>query len=1214
MNFFPSKTPHAGVVATSLLTLINLSTARADEQSEPVGFHQTGGTILVIDDTRILTVNSSFESGVHVSSAQPGAANVTIGNGVKLTGAPFSNYAALSIGSGAGQEGVLNLSAGGSIEFDLSAVNSGIKDLFVATGGGKGTLNMTGGSILNAPGAKNYTRIWVGNEAGSEGVFNQSGGTVHNGFGSFYIGVNGGGGTYNISGDAVLTTGGGRLGIGHGVGSEGLLTVKDNAVVNYVFQDAAFSLGWSGGNGRIEQSDNSTVNILIGGYASIGQNTGSRGTYELNGGTLNFSAFGGGAAKSIVFGDAVGSVGEFIQKAGVSTWGDSEIQLGKSGDGEFTVEGGTATLQKGIKLAVNAGSTGTLNLSGGTLEVGGTNGISQGAGTAEFNWTGGTLKVVRAHLTSALDLNVIKSAATGAARATLETNEFNATLSGKITGDGVLLKTGAGVLTLTGDNLLTRGDQMTSSNKAEFYVVGGTVAQTAGTSVIDYVGVGSGAGANGTYTMSGGSLTTRQGFQVGDWDGIGQLNQTGGAITSIGSTNIGNQGGTGEFNLSGGTFTQTGGFASIGRSDRDVTSAGTLNLSGTGVFVVSSNGDLIIGDRDGNKAQGSGVLNQSGGTIRVHEGGQFWIGGYGDGTYNFTGGVIEVGGSGFNGRYGDRTAAGLSVFNFGGGTIKVVGSDLASNAAMRLASNTLSTLDTNGHNATFTSGISGAGGLVKTGQGNATLAGANSFAGLLVQQGSVTNGNGTTSVSVLAVGADGASGGNYTLSGGTLNVGVDDVAHGELTIGGGAGGSGSMVISGGVLNVGKENNFGRFFVGAYDGTGVMTHTGGTLNASGPFHLGNRGGHGTYNLSGGLLNVGQYPASGDSNSLTLGRSVSGGQTNVSQGYLNISGTARLVVNTNTPLLIGGDANSVAALSEGYVTQSGGTVSVSSWIDVGSKGRGEYHLNGGTLEISGANAIRSTSGDYVFNLGGGTLKAMNAALTTTVKAHAVADTTSTINTNGVSVTFNQGLSGTGGLHKTGAGDLVIAGVSDYAGELAVKAGALIVNGSFASARVVAESGSVVSGHGEVGSLSLLAGSTLNFGNDTGLLAVTGDLRLASNSMLSLTFTNGSELSALTIGGTLYAGGTLRLDFGNASQFDYETSFSVFEAGAIVGSFGTVILPNLSAGYAWDTRALNTTGVLAVSAVAVPEPSTWAALLGAGALAFAWWRRRAVHPRSA
>lgn len=874
---------------------------------------------------------------------------------------------------------------------DVTVQNSNNLTAFLRIGyGSAGTLVIKDGASLEVGSATRYANVQIGQGSGVAGSVLQEGGSF-TAIGSFNVGVNGGTGTYTIT-DGTLT-----------FAHAGPTAANRTSLVSIGFNNATSSVGTSTGNFNIEGGvvELSAVQPAVGGEAgtAIGFIIGNRSMDAL-------TVYGGGTAGA--------------------------------GNGHVTQTGGIFRVGAGANLFLSGYGNGVYDLNGGTLEIGGGSLQAKYGNhpqyTYDFNLGGGTIKVIGSNLSTSVDADLI-----GGTTSVIDTNGLDATWSGNLEAEGLhqidfggsaLVKTGLGTLTFSGASRVLD----------TFAVTGGDIRQTAGaTSAVEFM-VGSGSGSEAGYVMDGGTLvinpstradnvtTVAGSFRVGDFGGTGTFTQNAGTVTVAdnGALNIGNQGGSGIYNLNGGSLVLGNGLHVVGRSDTvKPASQGVLNIDG-GNLTVRNNGSLFLGNNVSNPNTGfSSTLNQTGGVLHFDAGTKFYLSAYTSGTYRLSGGTLEIGGASLKSTYNGQGDGGT--FNWGGGTIKVIGSSLVTDVLAALIDGTISTVNTDGFNATFLGTITGPGALAKTGLGALTLSGTNTFGALAVQQGSATNGSGTTTVGILGIGADGAVGA-YSLTGGAVNVVSASPDHGELTVGGGAGGSGTLTITGGQLNVGDADSYGRVFVGAYDGSGTVTQSGGTVNTSGPFHIGNRGGFGTYTLTAGTLNVGRYPAADDSNALILGRSRVGQQVNVSKGYLNIGGSGALVLNTNTPLLIGGDAGSTASLSEGYVNQTGGVVTVNSWIDLGSRGYGEYNLSGGTLEIGGATGLVSTSGNYAFNFGGGTIKVVNSDLMTGVRAHLVDGTVSTINTNGKNATFSNGFAGGGGFAKTGAGALVLNGMTD------------------------------------------------------------------------------------------------------------------------------------------------------------------------------------------
>lgn len=1061
----------------------------------------------------------------------------------------------------------LLVTGGGTLAL-LSGANVAVKNdnnltAFLRVGYGDaqtGTLTIASGANLAVGQASRYANFHVGEGQGATGTVRQSGGTFLL-KGSFNVGVNGGTGLYDLSG--------GTLTLDH-----------DDAAVNH-------------------------TTLAVIGFNNFGAGSGaSTGTLNLSGGTLNVTAHewdpaghpGQYGSVSLILGN---------RATGAANYG--------AGDGTLTQTGGLLHVDNAANLFLSSVGSGTYNLNGGTLEIGGNSlktRYGSGPGTATFNLGGGTIRVTGSNLNTAVDANL-----TAGQQSVLDTNGFNAAWNGNFSGTGALVKSGAGVLTLSG----------TSRTFGFFNAAQGTTVQTAGTTTSPEFTVGSGTGANGTFTLSGGTIVidnvppfggSSSGLRVGDFGGTGVFNQTGGTITIGsasaavgGSLNVGNQGGTGTYNLSGGTLILARGTHNLGRNVTGATpSTGTFNLSG-GLLEVIDGTSFILGDRDGGGLTGTGVLTQTGGTLRITHG-NLYLSSFGAGIYNLNGGTLEAGGA-TSLRANFVSSAGGYTFNLGGGTIKVIGSALSVSARATFAAGTTSTIDTNGFAATWSGNLDGAGGLTKTGAGILTLSGTNTYAGATnVNQGTLKLGSaGALSPNTTLSVADGASfdanGFAQTLSNlggtGTINVGQAGLAvtpTGENVFTGTIAGTGGLTMNGtGTLVLGNANNF----------TGATTVSQGTirLGTEGALPTGTAvslGAAATLDLNGHAATLSQLTGAGEialgTASLTISQSTSTTFTG------EISGTGGLVKSGTGVLTLGG-ANDFT----GATTVSQGT------IRLGTAGA----LPTGTAVTLGASATLDLNGHAA------TLGQLTGAGEVTLGAASL-----TISQN-ASTTFSGGISGTGGLVKEGNGLLTLSGTNNFTGTTSVGGGELKITGS-ATHSDFTVAGGTLSGTGTIANLTLAAGGTLAPGNSPGTLNA-GNTTWAGGGTFeweinNATGTAGTNWDLLAISGGLTITASQANPFtvslisllannsaGDVPNFDAGINHTYLIAsttGGITGFDTTDFILDVS-GFtndytgSWSLAVDGTNLHLNYAATAIPEPATCVLVVGAAMLALALTRRR-------
>ncbi|WP_442979603.1 autotransporter-associated beta strand repeat-containing protein [Salmonella enterica] len=375
---------------------------------------------------------------------------------------------------------------------------------------------------------------------------------------------------------------------------------------------------------------------------------------------------------------------------------------------------------------------------------------------------------------------------------------------------------------------------------------------------------------------------------------------------------------------------------------------------------------------------------------------------------------------------------------------------------------------------TFDNAISGSGQVVKSGDDVLTLSGANSYSGgTLISDGTLVASN----VEALGTGD------------------VTDDATLELNTGGtfdnAIGGSGNVVKSGAdTLTLSGSNSY----------TGGTTISGGTLVASNVEALGtgdvtnnatlelNTGGDFINNIGG----TGRVEKSGDDTLTLSGSNTYTGGTLISGGTL---------VASNVEALGTGDVTDNATLA----LNTGGT------FDNAISGSGQVVKSGDeTLTLSGTNSY--TGGTTI---SGGTLVATNVEALGS--GDVTDDATLELNTGG---TFDNAISGSGKVEKSGDKTLTLSGANSYTG------GTLISGGTLVASNVEAL------GTGDVTDNATLE---LNTGGDfTNNIGGTGRVEKSGDGTLTLSGSNTYTGGTLISGGTLVASNVEALGSGDIDNY--------------------------------------------------------------------------------
>ena len=420
-----------------------------------------------------------------------------------------------------------------------------------------------------------------------------------------------------------------------------------------------------------------------------------------------------------------------------------------------------------------------------------------------------------------------------------------------------------------------------------------------------------------------------------------------------------------------------------------------------------------------------------------------------------------------------------------------------------------------------------------------------------------------------------SSGGTLTkLGAGTLTLTGDNTYTGDTTISAGVlalgspnavGTSGTISFEGGTLQYSESNTTdysSRFSTAASQSSKIdtngqnvtlaspLTSSGGTLTKLGTGTL-TLDGANTYSgdttISAGALSVGSGSTSG---------SIAGNVTN--HGTLlfdrsDASTYSGIISGSGAVTKLGADTLTL----DGHNTYTGETRSATGTLALGSVNG----LAGSTLDMNTADSgvvDFTVAGIQTYNLGG----------LTGSRSLEIGGNTLSVGGNGQSTTYAGSLSGTGALHKAGAGTLTLTGNNSYTGGTTISGGLL----GLGSADAVGTSGPISF---EGGTLQYSESNTTDYSSRFSTAA----------SQLYAIDTNGQNVtlaSALTSnGGTLTKLGTGTLTLAGDNTYAGGTTISggtlALRSADALGASGTI---NLSAGGTLQIGVGTTNGVLDVT----------------------------------
>ena len=293
-----------------------------------------------------------------------------------------------------------------------------------------------------------------------------------------------------------------------------------------------------------------------------------------------------------------------------------------------------------------------------------------------------------------------------------------------------------------------------------------------------------------------------------------------------------------------------------------------------------------------------------------------------------------------------------------------------------------------------------------------------------------------------------------------------------------------------------------------------------------------------------------------------------------------------------------------------------------MTVTGDGLGYGYGNTATLDLNG---FDQTIGPLAGDAGGVVSLSYNSGLGTTGNL--------TTDARGISTEFAGKIGGGGALtvvDSSGGGMLTLSGASnDYSGGTTVDgssgsvtlkaSGGFGGSSSLGTGAVVVNSGGTLAGNGFITGLTTInSGGHLAPGDPialtTGVLRFDGGLTLASGSILDFKLGSVSDQIRVT-GGEFNVNGPIRLNLSVVGDFNLITGspYTLIDFSDVDSSyinindftFGTLPGDTLLGDYSLSLGGSML--ILNFNLAAVPEPSTYAAICGALALALSVWRRR-------
>lgn len=980
---------------------------------------KTGSGVLTLAATNTYTGDTYLSSGIVSIGADANlghfSSNVVFDGGTLQLSANVTTSRAVTllVGGGTIDTNGSNLNWGGSITGagELTKIGSNTLTLSSAasySGGttiSNGTLAIAANDMLPTSGAVSVG----GSGVLSLGGFNQTIGDL-TGAGSVTLGS----GTLTVDKNSGSSTFGGII------SGTGIFT-KDGAGTLFLSNSNTYS-GGTVVNGGVLALSSSDDRLLTTGYLTVN----SGGVFDLNDLNQVVGRLSGSGSITLGTGDltvnetaGTSAFSGIISETGTVRMEGSGI-LVLSGNNSYSggtyLNNGTVQIFQDVAPTTNLGNlSGVLNFSSGILQFGAS---SSSARPVSIDALGGTI----------------------------DTNSFDWTWSGDISGNGKLTKAGTGTLTLAGNNSYLGGtDVAFGTLRGDTNSLQGDIAVIdTNNSIVDFD-------------------QNFDGVYAGQISGNGRLFKNGtGTVTLTGASS---------HRLS----RVLGGRLQIDTADDRLPTGGTLRVEPGGTFdlndynqtvgSLSGSGSVTLGtgtlttNITSGSSTFSGVISETGNVVKTGGGTMIFSGTntYEGGT-QINGGILQVAN---NSNLGDATGP----LGFNGGTLEITG-NFSANRVMTVSAGN-GTIDTNANTLTLSATSSGDGSITKQGAGVLIYTGSNGYTGgTYIQEGTVQLSGGNNRLSVLGL-VDVSTGATFDVNS-TQQTISDLSGSGSVTLGSGTltinKTTGSTDFTGDISGLGniEKSGAGTTILSAHNTyAGTTTVTGGTLVLSG-------NGLGSATVGPGTLRMQQVNVFNPSSSVTVNASGVFDLDAYSQVIGNLSGAGQVDLGNAGVSLAFGTASTT--ILSGQVTGSGnliksggGTVTLS---NATNNYTGSTTVNSGTLILHGSNL-----GSLIVNSGSlqmGNDNVMNAGGSATVQANAQWDlngfsqsvtglsgfgtvdlgangaTILTINATGPT-SFAGTMIGSGGLTKSGVGTTTLAGNISYLGVTTVTNGTLILSGN-------------------------------------------------------------------------------------------------------------------------------------------------------------------------